>query len=109
MSIKQHGGIFGRNPTFNNVEIEGTLTLNGSIFSGLDYEGAWNASTNTPTLVSSTGTQGHFYIVSTAGTTTLDGISDWGAGDWVVFDGSVWQRVEGGTDIQGTIPGGTYS
>lgn len=27
MSIKQHGGIFGRNPAFNNVEIGGTLTV----------------------------------------------------------------------------------
>lgn len=29
MAIKQQGGIFGRNPTFNNVDIEGTLTVNG--------------------------------------------------------------------------------
>jgi len=26
MTIKQQGGIFGRNPTFNNVDVEGTLT-----------------------------------------------------------------------------------
>jgi hypothetical protein len=25
--IKQHGGIFGRNPTFNNVTVEGTLSV----------------------------------------------------------------------------------
>jgi hypothetical protein len=30
MTIKQQGGIFGRNPTFNNVEVEGTLTIGGS-------------------------------------------------------------------------------
>lgn len=29
MSIKQQGGIFGRNPTFNDVDVEGTLTVNG--------------------------------------------------------------------------------
>ena len=29
MAIKQQGGIFGRNPTFNDVDIEGTLTVNG--------------------------------------------------------------------------------
>jgi len=29
MSIKQQGGVFGRNPTFNNVEVEGTLTVDG--------------------------------------------------------------------------------
>lgn len=27
MTIKQHGGIFGRNPTFNNVIIDGTLSV----------------------------------------------------------------------------------
>lgn len=29
MTIKQHGGVFGRNPTFNDVTVEGTLTVNG--------------------------------------------------------------------------------
>jgi len=31
MSIKQTGGVFGRNPTFNNVTIEGQLTFDGDI------------------------------------------------------------------------------
>ena len=30
MTIKQQGGIFGRNPTFNDVEVEGTLTVDGN-------------------------------------------------------------------------------
>jgi hypothetical protein len=30
MTIKQQGGVFGRNPTFNDVEVEGTLTVDGS-------------------------------------------------------------------------------
>lgn len=30
MTIKQQGGIFGRNPTFNDVDVEGALTVNGS-------------------------------------------------------------------------------
>jgi len=29
MTIKQQGGIFGRNPTFNDVEADGTLTVTG--------------------------------------------------------------------------------
>jgi len=31
MTIKQLGGVFGRNPTFNDVTIEGTLTFEGNI------------------------------------------------------------------------------
>ncbi len=98
MSIKQHGGVFGRNPTFNDLTIEGDLILNGEVFTGLDFQGSWNASTNSPSLASSTGTNGEFYIVSVAGTTNLNGITNWGIGDWAIFNGTVWQRVEGGAD-----------
>ena len=98
MSIKQNGGVFGRNPTFNDLTIEGDLILNGEVFTGLDFQGSWNASTNSPSLASSTGTNGEFYIVSVAGTTNLNGITNWGIGDWAIFNGTVWQRVEGGAD-----------
>ena len=64
----------------------------------LNYQGTWNASTNTPTLASGVGTQGDYYVVSVAGTTNLDGITNWGPGDWAAFNGSIWQRIEGGAD-----------
>lgn len=67
----------------------------------LNYKGTWNATTNTPALASGVGTKGDYYVVSVAGTTTLDGISNWGIGDWAVFNGSAWQRVEGGADLNG--------
>ena len=98
MTIKQNGGVFGRNPTFNDVTIEGDLILNGETFTGLDFNGSWNASTNSPSLSSGTGTQGEFYIVSVAGTTSLDGIANWDVGDYCFFNGSAWQRIEGGAD-----------
>jgi len=61
---------------------------------GLAFQGLWNATSNTPTLASNTGTQGHYYIVSVAGTTNLNGITDWQVGDWAVFSGSVWQKLD---------------
>lgn len=67
----------------------------------LNYKGTWNASTNTPALASGVGTKGDYYVVSVAGSTALDGISNWGVGDWVTYNGSVWQRVEGGADLNG--------
>jgi hypothetical protein len=87
----------------------------------LNYQGTWNASTNTPTLTSSVGTQGYYYVVSVAGTTNLNGITDWQIGDWAIYNGSVWQKVDNtdavtsvngqvGTvvltqaDISGTVP-----
>lgn len=77
------------------------LTTNGTSLSwasiaggGLSYQGTWNASTNTPTLASSTGTNGYYYIVSTAGSTNLNGITDWAVGDWLLFNGTVWQKID---------------
>jgi len=62
----------------------------------LNYKGTWNASTNTPTLVSSVGTKGDYYVVSVAGSTNLDGTTLWGVGDWAVFNGSIWEKVDAG-------------
>jgi len=67
--------------------------INGLI-GGSIYQGTWNASTNTPTLTSSVGTQGYYYIVSVAGNTNLNGITDWQVGDWAIFNGGVWQKVD---------------
>jgi hypothetical protein len=66
----------------------------GSVTGGLSYLGSWNASTNTPTLTSSVGTNGNYYIVSVAGSTNLNGITDWLIGDWAIFNGSVWQKID---------------
>jgi hypothetical protein len=69
-------------------------SLLNNLGSGLSYLGTWNASTNTPTLVSSVGSNGTYYIVSIAGSTNLNGITDWQIGDWAVFNGNVWQKID---------------
>jgi hypothetical protein len=66
----------------------------GSISGGLNYQGTWDASTNTPTLTSSIGVNGYYYITATAGSTNLNGITDWQIGDWLMFNGSVWQKID---------------
>ena len=95
--------------------------LPAAVLGALSYQGTWNASTNTPTLTSSTGTKGYYYVVSVAGSTNLDGITDWVVGDWAVYNGTVWQKVDNTetvssvngqtgavvltqTDISGTVP-----
>jgi hypothetical protein len=64
------------------------------LIGGLQYQGTWNASTNTPNITSGVGTDGHFYIVSVAGNTTIDGVSGWQVGDWIVFHSPAWQKVD---------------
>jgi hypothetical protein len=72
----------------------GTSTSWSSVAGGLSYQGTWNASTNTPTLASGVGVNGYYYITSTAGSTNLDGITDWQIGDWLMFNGTVWQKID---------------
>ena len=78
----------------------GTSTSWASVAGGLSYQGTWNATTNTPTLASSTGTNGYYYIVATAGSTNLNGITDWQVGDWLLFNGSVWQKIDQSETLQ---------
>ena len=49
------------------------------------YQGTWDATANSPALTNTVGTVGHCYRVSTAGTTTLNSISDWAANDYVFY------------------------
>lgn len=60
----------------------------------LQYQGTWDATANDPALASGTGTKGYYYKVSDAGTTALDGINEWSVGDWVVFNGTVWEKID---------------
>lgn len=61
---------------------------------GLTYKGTWNANTNSPSLSSGVGTNGDYYVVNVAGSTNLDGITDWQIGDWAIFNGSAWQKID---------------
>ena len=78
------------------VNAKGVVTsiTSTSFTGGLEYKGNWNASTNTPTLTSSVGTNGNYYTVSVAGSTNLNGITDWQVGDWAIFNGSEWQKID---------------
>ena len=78
--------------------------LPAAVLGALSYQGTWNASTNTPTLTSSVGTKGYYYVVDVAGTTNLNGITDWLIGDWAVFNGSVWQKIDN-TDAVTSVNG----
>jgi hypothetical protein len=91
------------------LDAGGTVPLSqipASIQGGVSYQGAWNASTNTPTLTSSVGSKGYYYVVSVAGNTNLNGVTDWLVGDWAIFNGSVWQKIDN-TDQVASVNGYT--
>jgi hypothetical protein len=85
------------------AKLQGQIT---GIPQGLVYQGTWNANTNTPTLASGTGTTGYFYIVSVAGSTNLDGITDWQVGDWAIFieqgASDQWEKIDNTSAILGS-------
>ena len=97
--IPINSSIIGANNGLATLDASGHLTSSQiplSLVGALVYQGVWNAATNTPALVSGTGTKGWYYKVSTSGSTVIDGNSLWTAGDMIVFDGNTWDRIEGG-------------
>ena len=109
--------VSGYIPTTEKGVANGVATLDGSgtvpisqlpsaVLGALSYQGTWNASTNTPTLTSSVGVKGYYYVVSVAGSTNLNGITDWVVGDWAVFNGTAWQKVDN-TDAVTSVNGYT--
>lgn len=84
----------------NTIEIESDIiVLQAEIASllssgGLSYKGTWNASTNTPTITSGVGSKGNYYVVSADGSTNIDGITDWVIADWIIFNGTVWEKAD---------------
>jgi hypothetical protein len=72
-----------------------TAQIPASLVGAVQYQGTWNASTNSPALVSSTGAKGQYYKVSVAGATTIDTISQWNVGDTIIFDGTTWDKIDG--------------
>lgn len=70
--------------------------VNSGITGNLNYKGLWNALTNTPTLGDSGvgGVKGDYYVIGTAGTTSVDGNADWQIGDWIVHNGTTWDKID---------------
>lgn len=69
--------------------------------SAMEYKGAWNASTNTPTLINGTGNSGDIYRVSVAGTRNLGaGSVDYAVGDLVIYNATtlVWDHAPAAND-----------
>jgi hypothetical protein len=83
-----------------------TVSPLSNAIGALVYKGTWNASANTPTLTSGVGNKGDYYYVSVAGSTNLDGITDWQVGDLALFNGTVWQKIDN-TDAVQSVNGQT--
>lgn len=76
-----------------------------ALVGSVNYQGNYNAATNTPTLPASPGpeTKGHYYVVSTGGTRFGETFV---SGDWIISNGSEWQKVDNNnavTSVNGQV------
>src|SRR3989338_728292 len=66
-----------------------------SIMGSLHYQASWDADLNSPAIpTAAAGNLGWYYVVGTAGTTSINGISDWQVGDWLISNGEAWQKID---------------
>ena len=86
MTIKQYGGVFGRNPTFNNATIDGTLTVDQIVektgAAGIALDGVTLKDGNV-VLADGKGID----FSATAGTGTSELFDDYEEGTWTPASG----------------------
>jgi len=66
--------------------------------SAMVYQGAWNATTNNPHLTDGDATyeNGDFFRASVAGSTdTGHGVIAYLIGDWIIYNGAIWEKSPG--------------
>jgi len=99
MTIKQYGGVFGRNPTFNDVTIEGQLTFDGDIDINSDLKVSGDIETTGNVIIATSGNGIDFS--ATAGTGTSELLDDYEEGTWIPAytgsSGSASYNVQSGT------------
>lgn len=93
-------------PTSQKNVANGVVGLDGStkidinylpdaVVGAVKYQGTWNANTNSPAIpAAAAGNKGYYYKVATAGTTNINGITDWQVGDWIISNGTSWDKID---------------
>ena len=81
-----------------------TAQIPAGLVGAVDYQGTWNANTNTPSLnpaLAGVATAGQYWLVATSGTTSMTGVlgtlNSWTAGDIIISDGPGigWGKIDG--------------
>lgn len=91
-----------------SLDVNGKVPMSELPGSLMAYQGVWDASTNSPTLLDGTGSIGDVYRVTVAGSRNLgSGVIDFNVGDYVILNSSsVWEKSDT-TDAVATVAGRT--
>jgi hypothetical protein len=78
------------------LDVSGKIPIGYLPSSVFEYQGAWNPTTNTPTLVDGTGQSGYTYWISAAFAGPISGLNNssminFQIGDLVIYNGSQWE------------------
>ncbi|WP_300486231.1 hypothetical protein, partial [Flavobacterium sp.] len=87
--------------------VEGKIPLsqiNDALVGSVNYQGIYNATTNTPALPVASANKGKYWVVNVAGTQQGE---NYKIGDWVISNGTVWGRVPKAVDVDGTPTAGS--
>ena len=72
-----------------------TAQLPDTVLGAVRYIGVWDAAINSPAIpAASTANKGWYYMVSVTGATNIDGNGEWVVGDWIISNGTRWDRVK---------------
>lgn len=96
----------GQNNGYASLDSGGKVPLAQLPASLMEYQGTWDASTNTPSLADGVGGLGQFYRVQVAGTQNLgSGNLTFVVSDWVMYNGSIWELAHAGADAVISVNG----
>ncbi len=71
---------------------------------GLTYKGVWDALMNIPSLPNANAISGDYYKVSVNGSANVSGITDWQVGDWIIYNGINYEKIDN-TDSISSVNG----
>ena len=93
LALKQNTSEKGSANGYASLDAGGKIPASQLPNSVMDFLGAWDASTNNPSLANGTGNAGDVYRCSVAGSVNFGaGAISFGVGDWVMYNGSIWQH-----------------
>jgi hypothetical protein len=93
--VSNKGAASGYAPLDSDSRVP-TANLPASLAGGLSYEGLWDATSDStgPLDAGYTAANGDYFKVSVTGTTSLGGITTWEVGDWAIYNGTSWDRID---------------
>lgn len=97
-SNKSNNASLGNSTTLYPTQAAVKSYVDSAVTGGMNIQGDWNASTNTPNI-SGTTTTGFTWRVSVAGSTNLGGITVWNVNDLAVKTASGWIKIDNSSSV----------